>query len=160
LKAVLQDKKMQAGVRVAVLCLKDLRVQAPTWVDLARELWIVLVFERPQFFVHAFVLDVTLLKYQWSVHLHASLLTLFLTFNFLHLDFYLLCRMNWFAFDLLMHCNSFSRFLGNNFVELASVILRWEREIFGNNDLSENVLAINVLKSHLVLISKDSEDAL
>ena len=59
-----------------------------------------------------------------------------------------------------MQLDSLPCFLGNNLIQLASLVFTWEREILSENYLPQNMLSIGILKFALVLVSKSSVHSL
>lgn len=100
------------------------------WIDLARELVVLLKFESVCYLAQAFMFHVTLLKDEWSILLH-SLAPLSALTRLVLIDLNLLNWHQFFSFELKMQLDSFSGFSGDHVVKLACEIFGREREILG-----------------------------
>jgi len=110
-------------------------------VDLTGELLVLLKFESVCYLAQAFMFHVALFKDEWSVLLH-SFAPLGALARLVLIDFYLLNRHQFFAFELKMQLDSFSGFPGHHVVKLSSEIFGREREILSEDHLAKNVLSI------------------
>ena len=75
-------------------------------------------------------------------------------------DLDLFSRQHLLAFKLNMQLNSFTRLFCHNIIQLACEVFSWEREILREDNLSQDVLTIILLKTLLVCIGKAPIDAL
>ena len=76
----------------------------------------------------------------------------FAVLGFFNLD--LLNRHELLALKLKVKLDCFARFLRNNIIELASEVLAGEGKVLGQHNLAEDVLAIGLLHTSLVVIGQ------
>ena len=120
-------------------------------VDLRCKLTVLFELEPVRDLGQTLVLHVALLENQRCVLFHAlSSLMAFAVLGFFNLD--LLNRHKLLALKLKVKLDCFARFLCNDIIELTSEVLAGEGKVLGQHNLAEDVLAIGLLHTSLVVI--------
>ena len=120
------------------------------WINLFLQTRVLVNLESVCHSVGTLVSDEALFEDKWGVPLHilnpSVLLSLLINNNIEFFDWLLVLPVQ---FDV--HFNDFSSLASNYIVQLSSKVFRWEAEILGQYDVSENVLTISSLNLILVL---------
>ena len=97
--------------------------------------------------------DVALFEYQWSIFLDSLPTTLLLYIAF-WINFDLLDWHELFTFYLVVQSNRFTSLFRHFVIELTCLVFAREGEVTGKDYLAQDVLAVGLLNSSLMLVGK------